>query len=173
MIKRQIRLILLFSTFAGLISCNRGPMKDVNLDSGDYKMYFIDISQHHSENRSCEFIERYKNFYIDDNYVLNVFKNELIEEKDHEFRLGKCFYVIQLFQNQEIKFGAFLSLENKKLKRTKVYNFNLEKFETFKKEFKKLEAFIINCYSIKNSKKLISDIEENGGYIHGISGFEN
>lgn len=172
--KDRLTYISLFTLILiGLKSCDSTPLNKIDFESPGYKMYFIDIAHFTIPDRDCEFIDKYQNFYVDDQEVLRSFKNELVQEKASFSKVTNCFYVIQLLQNNEIKFGAFLYPDSKQLRTLNTYLFDLKKFETYNREFKKLEAFMVNCYSIKGSVKLISDFEKSGGYIHGVSGAEN
>lgn len=161
-------LMLLIIATLLLSSCSERKMQSVDFEKS-YKMYFIDVFHQKEKFSRCDFIKSNQNFYIDQKDFLEIFENRLIQDKS-KFINSDCIYSITVIQDSEIKFGAFLNVEDGKLKTTESYNFDMEQLITHKAKFKKLEAFEINCYSLSNTSKLINEMEKEGGYIFGVTG---
>ena len=165
-----LTIIVIFLTTITLSSCTQKKMEYVDFEKS-YKMYFIDVHYQNIKHSECNFIETYKNFYIDEHAFLDILKNELILEKS-KIKGTDCLYAVTILQENEITFGAFLDMEHGIINASNIYDFDIEKFLANKEKFKKLEAFEVNCYSLSKTKKLINDIENAGGYIFGYTGNE-
>ena len=142
-------------------------MNNVDFNSTDTKMYFIDLSSDYGNFDSCDFIEKYKNFYIDDILLIQKFNNELRKDKSRmNYQNTSCYYGLQIIQKGKIKYGAYLDVKNKQLIESSNYKFDLEKFKSFNEKFKKLDAFKINCKSLEQIKRLLSEFKANGVYVY-------
>lgn len=159
-------LIIIFFIIV-VSSCSTHQMNNVDFDSTDTKMYFIDIKSDYGNFDSCNFIEKYKNFYIDDLTLIQTFNKELRKDVSRmNYSNTSCYYVLQIIQKGEIKYGAYLDIKNKQLIESSNYKFDLDKFESFSDKYIKLDAYKINCNSLKQIKILASEFETSGAYIY-------
>jgi len=143
-------------------------MKVVDFGSTDSKMYFIPLDQLSETRDTNDFINKYRNFYIDDTSFLKIFSDELIGEKTQRQR-SNCRYAFQLVQDSIMKFGGILDIRNGIILTSDFYHFDLNRFNQHKDKFKRLDSYEINCYSIKQTKTLLKAFENHGGLISGYS----
>lgn len=157
-----------------IISCNKNPivnnknMDNVDLTSNKLKMYFIKVNTNNVN--QCYFIKEYKNFYIDKSDIIKIFRDKLIKNETERLPLlSKCSYIIHILQDGEIKYGAMLDILNKRIAGSKNFNFDLNEFEKYKDNFKKLESYEIRFKSLKTMNFVMNRIKELSGFIPGIS----
>lgn len=82
-------------------------MNNVDFDSTEIKMYFIDLSSDYGNFDSCNFIKKYKNFYIDDVTLVQKINNKLREDKSRmNYQNTSCYYGLQIIQKGEILYRA-------------------------------------------------------------------
>lgn len=157
-----------------IISCNKNPivnnknMDNVDLTSNRLKMYFIKVNT--NDVNQCSFIKEYKNFYIDKSEIIKIFRDKLTKNETERLPLlSKCSYMIQILQDGVIKYGAMLDILNKKIAGSKNFDFDLNEFEKYKDNFKKLESYEIRFNSLKTMNIIMNGIKELGGFLPGIS----
>ena len=74
-----------------------------------------------------------------------------------------------MIQDSTTNFGGMLDVSNSIVMTSDFYHFDLNRFNQYKKKFKRLNSFAINCYSIKQTKTLLKAFETLGGFFTGYS----
>jgi len=153
-----ILIVLIFSFCAK-------PLSKVKFSKGEYKLYFVVLPGISSENEIVDFQVEHKNFYIDNNSVLEKIKNQIILEKTYGKRSSNSFYILKLLHDNEFIDGGILDLENNEiLYHNGKYKFDIETFQNYKSDFKKLSAFEVNCVTIQNINTFITFVEKSKGF---------
>lgn len=167
--KTSIILIILSSFY--IISCKYKiqPLKDIDINRKS-KLYFYNIppTKNQEKQYKNEFKQKHKNFFIDDQSVLNQIKDEwkLVKSKNH-IPL-KSFYRVNLLEGNKILWGAIINLNGNEIF-TSTYHlkFEIETLEKYSDSFKHLEAYTVICNNILNARLLYEELN-NKGYFVGI-----
>jgi len=170
--KTSIILIILSSFY--IISCNHKiqPLKDIDIN-GKSKLYFYNIppAKNQEKQYQNEFKQKHKNFFIDNQSVLNQIKDEWKLEKSKNHVPLKSYYRINLLEGNKILWGAILNLNgNEMFTSTYSLEFEIEKIEKYSNSFKYLETYTVKCNNIINARLLYKELNNNE-YFVGI--FEN
>lgn len=164
--KYLIPILLLF-----VFSCgknNNNPYKELNFESGKYKIYFVGNNSEYNLDTSA-FAKKYPNFYIDDVKTLTKLGALFFSEPTENSNLNLSYELVIISKDNKTFFGGWLDLNNNKIKYGKTYNFDFKKFDQYQSNFKKLDCSIIKIKSIKNAKELIHQLENSGGYVYGFT----
>ena len=164
--------------YAGLIFVLSGcslssddPFGNIELKEGEQRLYFIKNNDNPIINIDTNaFVQEFQNFYIDNIDVLNSLQKNSIFEMTKDVGNINIYYTLLLKTNTKYYFIGWLDLKNNKLKRDKLYNFDFNKFITFKNAFKSLDFNTILLNSTKSARILIDSLEKYGGYIYGETG---
>jgi hypothetical protein len=144
------------------------PYKEINLESGNYKIYFIGNDNENSIDTSG-FAKEYPNFYIDNVETLTKLGNLFFSEPTENSNVNISYELVIISENNQTFFGGWLDLINNKIRYVKTYNLDFKNFVQYKNNFKKLDCNIVKIKSIKKAKDLINQIENSGGYAYGLT----
>jgi hypothetical protein len=159
--------ILLFLIF-GCKSESNNPYKDIDFNSGDFKLYFIGFDNEFNIDTSG-FKRDYPNFYIDNVETLSKLEDMFFTEPIENTHVNISYELVIITKDDNTYFGGWIDLPNNKIKYSKTYNLDFKKFSEYRNDFKNLNTNHIKIKSIRTAKDLIDKLEKSGGYIYGLT----
>jgi hypothetical protein len=122
-------IILSFLTACG----QQNSFKDFDFDTGDYSLYFIDLTYLTGfERDECEFQKNNHFFKITDIEALKTIQSDYIKSTDKDVTpmQTKCYHGLQLIKDKKLEWGGMIDWEITFLNvRRRNLNLNLKKLK--------------------------------------------
>jgi hypothetical protein len=151
-------IILSFLTACG----QQNSFKDFDFDTGDYSLYFIDLTYLTGfERDECEFQKNNHFFKITDIEALKTIQSDYIKSTDKDVTpmQTKCYHGLQLIKDKKLEWGGMIDWGNN------IFKCSTEKFEFEPKKIKNLEDYFIE---ISVFEFMIEDLETARSFYHSI-----
>ena len=157
-----------------ILGCNPGdnPYKDIDFQSGNYRLFFIGMDND-VRVATSEFKEQYPNFYIDNIEALSQIRDIFFNNPIDKSHIGISYEILIVDEENKTYFGGWLDIENYKMRYSKTYNLDFERFYQYRSEFKELSTNNIKIKSIGTARKLVNQLEKSGGYVYGFTNNPN